>query len=82
MLPLIDRTTAEVQFDMVDDYFKHHNIDWKNCYKVITDGCPSMMGQRKGFGMLGLSTLLFSPLLCISVMCLCVKFLTLLCISV
>lgn len=56
MLPLLERTTAEVQFDMVDDYFKHHNIDWKNCYKVVTDGCPSMMGQRKGFGMLGLST--------------------------
>lgn len=53
MIPLKDRTTAQIQFDEVDAYLRSKKLKWTDCFKLVTDGCSSMVGSIKGFATKG-----------------------------
>lgn len=40
-LPLTTQATGEKIFDLVNDYIARHNVDWKGCVGVSTDGAPA-----------------------------------------
>lgn len=44
-----ERTTGEQIFQVTDNFFKIHNIQWTNCVAICTDGAAAMMGSKKGF---------------------------------
>uniref|UniRef100_A0A8D8UUY3 Zinc finger BED domain-containing protein 5 n=1 Tax=Cacopsylla melanoneura TaxID=428564 RepID=A0A8D8UUY3_9HEMI len=41
-------TTGEEIFELIDKYFKCHNIPWEKCADVCTDGAAAMVGKMKG----------------------------------
>lgn len=47
--PLLSTTTGLDIFEMVDKFFKKHNVAWTGCVGVCADGAPAMMGKRIGF---------------------------------
>ena len=47
--PLQTSTTAADIFDLIDDFFKEHSIEWKKLCGVCTDGAPAMLGCKSGF---------------------------------
>ena len=47
--PLETSTTAANIFDLIDEFFKEHKIEWKNLCGVCTDGAPAMLGCKSGF---------------------------------
>lgn len=59
LLPLLSDTTAESIFMIIDKYFTHNGLQWRNCYEITTDGCPSMLGKRRGLAALGITFLCF-----------------------
>lgn len=44
-----ERTTGEQIFQVTDEFFELHNIQWSNCIAVCTDGAAAMTGSKKGF---------------------------------
>lgn len=59
-MPLLNDTTAESIFYVIDDYFNHHAINWQDCYLITSDGCPSMLGKNRGIVALGIIFLFFN----------------------
>ncbi|MGH0176926.1 UNVERIFIED_CONTAM: hypothetical protein FKN15_073970 [Acipenser sinensis] len=45
---LTGSTTGEDVFHIIDSFFSEHNLDWKSCTHVCTDGAASMTGRVKG----------------------------------
>lgn len=41
-----ERTTGEEIFQVIDDFFQIHNIQWSNCIAVCTDGAAAMTGSN------------------------------------
>lgn len=46
--PLETNTTGEEIFKVIDCYMTKHNIDWKKCIDVHSDGAAAMVGKIKG----------------------------------
>ena len=46
--PLPTNTTGAEIFKMVDNFFNTHNLDWKNCVDICTDGAKAMVGKTAG----------------------------------
>jgi hypothetical protein len=46
---LKDTTKGDDIFDLVNENVLFFNLKWENCVSVCTDGCPSMLGKKKGF---------------------------------
>ena len=42
-------TKGEDIFNVVNENILLSKLWWKNCVSVCTDGCPCMLGSRKGF---------------------------------
>lgn len=42
-------TTGQDIFESVTSFFNEHNLSWKECCGLCTDGAPSMSGRYKGF---------------------------------
>lgn len=42
-------TTGKDIFELVKENISSFGLLWKNCVGVCTDGCPSMLGNKKGF---------------------------------
>lgn len=42
-------TTGGDFFELVNENVLLFNLKWNNCVSVCTDGCPSMLGTKKGF---------------------------------
>jgi Domain of unknown function (DUF4371) len=47
--PLPTTTTGADIFNLVDSYFQTHDIDWKKCSSIATDGAPALTGRHSGF---------------------------------
>ena len=47
--PLQTSTTAADIFDLIDNFFKEHLIEWEKLCRVCTDGAPAMLGCNSGF---------------------------------
>ncbi|KAG6934017.1 zinc finger BED-type containing 5 [Chelydra serpentina] len=47
--PLKERCTREDIFATVNDFFSKHNVLWKNCASITTDGAAALTGIKKGF---------------------------------
>lgn len=47
--PLQTTTTAADIFELIDDFFKKHSIEWEKLCGVCTDGAPAMLGCKSGF---------------------------------
>lgn len=45
---LTGSTTGKDVFHVIDTFFSEHNLDWKSCIHVCTDGAASMTGRVKG----------------------------------
>uniref|UniRef100_A0A8C1M8T8 C2H2-type domain-containing protein n=1 Tax=Cyprinus carpio TaxID=7962 RepID=A0A8C1M8T8_CYPCA len=45
---LTGSTTVKDVFHVIDTFFSEHNLDWKSCIHVCTDGAASMTGRVKG----------------------------------
>lgn len=48
LLPLPGRTTGEILFNELTQFFAKIDLDVAKIVSVVTDGAPSMVGQRKG----------------------------------
>ncbi|XP_068226334.1 zinc finger BED domain-containing protein 5-like [Palaemon carinicauda] len=46
---LLTSTTAVDIFNLIDDFFKEHSIEWEKLCGVCTDGAPAMLGCKSGF---------------------------------
>uniref|UniRef100_A0A667XAV2 C2H2-type domain-containing protein n=1 Tax=Myripristis murdjan TaxID=586833 RepID=A0A667XAV2_9TELE len=46
--PLAEKTTGEDIFNLIDCFFTEHELDWKLCSHVCTDGAASMTGRHRG----------------------------------
>ena len=46
--PLKTHTTGECIFELIDSFFEEHNISWKDCSSVCTDGEAAMTGIYSG----------------------------------
>ena len=46
--PLPEKTTGEDIFHLIDCFFTEHELDWKRCSHVCTDGAASMTGRHRG----------------------------------
>lgn len=46
MLP--GKTTGEEIFQVIDSFFKEHDLQWKTCSHTCTDGAAAMAGNVKG----------------------------------
>lgn len=46
--PLPEKTTGEDIFHLIDCFFMEHELDWKQCSHVCTDGAAAMTGRRRG----------------------------------
>jgi hypothetical protein len=58
-------TKAADVYQLIDEFFSKNGLDWKTILGFIcTDGAPSMLGKKSGFGAGG-GYSLFSTLLCI-----------------
>ena len=47
--PLQTTTTATDIFDLINNFFEEHSIEWKRLCGVCTDGAPAMLGCKSGF---------------------------------
>ncbi|XP_041075539.1 SCAN domain-containing protein 3-like [Polyodon spathula] len=45
---LTGSTMGEDVFHIIDSFFSEHNLDWKSCTHLCTDGAASMIGRVKG----------------------------------
>lgn len=54
-LELVQTTTGQDVFKLVDENIRSRNLKWKNCVSICTDGAPSMLGKIKGFAALVLA---------------------------
>lgn len=48
LLPLPGRTTGEIIFNELTQFFEKNGLDVSKIVSVVTDGAPSMVGQHKG----------------------------------
>lgn len=48
LLPLPGRTTGEIVFNELTQFFEKNGLDLSKIVSVVTDGAPSMVGHRKG----------------------------------
>nr|XP_039253417.1 zinc finger BED domain-containing protein 5-like [Styela clava] len=46
--PLKTHTTGEDIFLLIQSFFEDHDISWKNCSSVCTDGAAAMVGKYSG----------------------------------
>lgn len=46
---LSSHTTGEAIFDLVEQYFKEHDLTWTKCVNVCSDGARAMTASYKGF---------------------------------
>lgn len=46
--PITGGTSGQELFDIVDSYMDEHEIPWKNCVGVCTDGARAMSGRFQG----------------------------------
>lgn len=46
--PLPTNTTGAEIFNIVDNFFNTHGLDWKNCVDICTDGAKAMVGKTAG----------------------------------
>ncbi|XP_066978963.1 zinc finger BED domain-containing protein 5-like [Macrobrachium rosenbergii] len=44
--PRVGRATAAEVFNMIDNFFSEHGINWDNCVGLCTDGAQSMSGRH------------------------------------
>nr|XP_033497741.1 SCAN domain-containing protein 3-like [Epinephelus lanceolatus] len=42
------KTTGEEMFQIIDSFFKEHDLQWKTCSHICTDGAAAMTGSVKG----------------------------------
>ena len=42
------KTTGEEMFHVIDSFFKEHDVQWKTCSHICTDGAAAMTGSVKG----------------------------------
>ena len=42
------KTTGEEMFHVIDSFFKEHDLQWKTCSHICTDGAAAMTGNVKG----------------------------------
>ncbi|KAE8287511.1 Zinc finger MYM-type protein 6 [Larimichthys crocea] len=42
------KTTGEKMFQVIDSFFKEHDIQWNRCNHICTDGAAAMTGSVKG----------------------------------
>lgn len=42
------KTTREEMFQVIDSFFKEHDLQWKTCSHICTDGAAAMTGSVKG----------------------------------
>ncbi|KAJ4918461.1 hypothetical protein JOQ06_004165 [Pogonophryne albipinna] len=45
---LTGRTTGQDVFNVIDNFFSQHKLDWKSCSHVCTDGAAAMTGRVNG----------------------------------
>ncbi|KAL4083746.1 hypothetical protein QTP88_029062 [Uroleucon formosanum] len=46
--PLTTNATGKCIFDIIDNFFKQHNMQWQKCVSLCTDGARAMAGQYNG----------------------------------
>uniref|UniRef100_A0A3B4ZU95 DUF4371 domain-containing protein n=1 Tax=Stegastes partitus TaxID=144197 RepID=A0A3B4ZU95_9TELE len=42
------KTTGQEMFQIIDSFFKEHDLQWKACSHICTDGAAAMTGRVKG----------------------------------
>ncbi|KAJ4941766.1 hypothetical protein JOQ06_011640 [Pogonophryne albipinna] len=42
------KTTGEELFQVIDSFFREHDLQWKTCSHICTDGAAAMTGRVKG----------------------------------
>lgn len=42
------KTTREEMFQVIDTFFKEHDLRWKSCSHICTDGAAAMTGSMRG----------------------------------
>ena len=45
---LEEKTTGEDIFNRINNYITKHEIEWKKCTDICTDGAQAMVGKMKG----------------------------------
>lgn len=45
---LQEKTTGEDIFNCINNYITKHEIEWKRCTDICTDGAQAMVGKMKG----------------------------------
>uniref|UniRef100_A0A9J8C488 Uncharacterized protein n=1 Tax=Cyprinus carpio carpio TaxID=630221 RepID=A0A9J8C488_CYPCA len=46
--PLVTHSTGEDIFNLMDSFFRVHEVDWARCVGICTDGAKAMTGRHKG----------------------------------